>query len=373
MIKRNAKVMFLIGDLHFGVHVNSLEWFEYQKQYIYDVLIPTFKSYKDLGIPISVWQLGDIFEHKMSLNVNILNKVIDMFRDIFEVVDEFNVVLGNHDSYYIDKNDVNSPSILAQSFKNLNIYREPTLLMMNDKYKFLLLPWMKSIEKLHDEIAATDANYLLTHIDINEFKYPSGVNVKDHIDPKVLQKFTAVYSGHIHLNQKIGNTRYVGTPYSLDYSDLGDTKGIYILEFFDDADYVEHFIPNTISPEYKSIKFHDLMEMNVIETAQTFNNSFLYINISSKSMMELNVTKASEFLKQIIPNLRRLNFEPYSEIEGLGDMEEVELSGTLDIFEIANELMDKEEINKNRQIRILNTLNELYETAKSKMTYAEKT
>lgn len=371
MIKRDAEIMFLIGDLHYGVHVNSLEWFEYQKQFMYDVMIPAFESYKQKGVKITVWQLGDIFEHKMSLNVNILNMVIDMFRDVLKYVDEFNVILGNHDTYYIDRNTVNSPSILASTFDNFNIYREPTELLINDKFKFLLLPWMKSTEKLHEEIAATDANYLLTHIDINEFKYPSGVKIRDNVDPKALEKFDMVYSGHIHLNQRQGNTRYIGTPYSLDLSDLGDVKGYYMLEF-GDANFNEHFVPNMISPEYKRIKFHHLMEMSVTATAKLFKNSFMYIDTPSKLLNDFNITKASEFLRNVIPDLRKLKFEPYSETEGLDDKQEVQVIGSLDIFEIADELMKKDDINKEKREATLSLLNELHETAKSKMKYGEK-
>lgn len=372
MIKRQIELMYLIGDLHYGVHVNSLEWFEYQKQYIYDVLIPEFKKHKDNGTKISVWQMGDVFENKMSLNVNILNKVINMFEDLLKYVDEFNTFIGNHDTYYIDRSDVNSPAILAKCFDNFNVYYKPIELLINNKFKFLILPWMKSTKKLYEEIEATDAKYLLTHIDINDFKYPSGVSIKDNVDPKVLNKFIAVYSGHIHINQKKGNTQYVGTPYALEYSDLGNQKGHHILSFNEDS-ISETFVPNNVSPVYKAIKFNKFIEMTVEDIAFEFKNSFLYIKTPSKVLNDINVTKAGEFLKANIPDLRRYNFEQYTEIEGLDDMEEVPISDTVDIFEIADDLMEKDEINKEKRGDVLNSLNDLYVTAKNKLQYGEKT
>jgi hypothetical protein len=42
----------------------------------------------------------------------------------------------------------------------------------------------------------------MAHMDINEFRYPSGVKVKDNIDPKILQKYKKVYSGKVQSCRK---------------------------------------------------------------------------------------------------------------------------------------------------------------------------
>lgn len=366
MVKQDTKLMFLIGDLHFGVHVNSLEWIEYQRRYILDSLIPTFEYYNSQNIPYTVWQLGDVFEHKLSLNVNILNQVVEIFEKLMKVIPEMHIVLGNHDTYYIDRNHINSPTILANSFDNLHIHREPEELLVNDNYKFLLLPWMKSNEELNTAIAASDAKYLLTHIDINDFKYPSGIEIKDHIDRESLTQFNRIYSGHIHLRQQSGNTMYIGTPYHLDYSDRNDEKGIYMLEFKDD-DYIEHFIPNTISPTYKDVYFRDLIEVPQNLLSEKFGNSFLHIKTPIDVFTDIDVAKTSEYLKENITDLRKLKFDQFNVDTGLDDMEEEEISETLDIFEIARELMKKSEINNKESKNVLSIMNVLYDEAKIEM------
>ena len=372
MIKQELDYMFLVGDLHYGVHVNSLKWFEIQKEYIHKVLIPTVKFYKDQGKKITIWQMGDIFEQKLSLNVNILNQVIELMRELLKYCD-VNVVLGNHDVYYIDNSDVNSPSILANTFENFNIVTKPTELLVNGKFKFLVLPWMKDVDKLHEEVAKSDADYMLTHLDINGFKYPSGISVRDHIDPSALQKYAKVYSGHIHLRQTEGNVLYTGTPYQTEYSDINNEKGIYMLQF-EDKNITEHFLPNTVSPEYYEIGFNDLLEMPLNEAKEKLNNKFLYVKIPFSKMEKINIKDFSTYIKDNIPNIRLLKINEYSEVKALNDNGEelIEPITTLNIFDIAKDILIDAGINNTLMEDVIQDLNKLHENAKKELRDGEE-
>ena len=44
ILRKGAKRVWILGDLHFGVRANSVEWLEIQKQFFEEVFIPTLKN-----------------------------------------------------------------------------------------------------------------------------------------------------------------------------------------------------------------------------------------------------------------------------------------------------------------------------------------
>jgi hypothetical protein len=54
----------------------------------------------------------------------------------------------------------------------------------------------------------------------------------DHgMDPDLLSKFDTVLSGHFHSKQSKKQIHYLGCPYEITFSDLGDNKGFHLFDF----------------------------------------------------------------------------------------------------------------------------------------------
>jgi hypothetical protein len=49
VIKQGAKRVWVLGDLHFGVRANSVEWLNIQKDFFENMFIPTLKKHVQAG------------------------------------------------------------------------------------------------------------------------------------------------------------------------------------------------------------------------------------------------------------------------------------------------------------------------------------
>ena len=68
-LKKGANRVWVLGDLHFGVRANSVEWLEIQKQFFEEVFIPTLKKNVKPGDVLI--QVGDTFDNRQSINIKI--------------------------------------------------------------------------------------------------------------------------------------------------------------------------------------------------------------------------------------------------------------------------------------------------------------
>ena len=88
-----------ISDIHFGVRQNSEEWQENQKSYFYDWFLPMIKAFvqslKENEKAVLIG-LGDIFDDRKSIDINVNNLAIDIFEDIAEVLPVYIITLKLH-------------------------------------------------------------------------------------------------------------------------------------------------------------------------------------------------------------------------------------------------------------------------------------
>jgi len=238
-IKSNHVGIF--SDIHIGLGQDSSMWHdivlnfakwaakEYIKAGINDIIIP-----------------GDIFHNRNEISVN----TVAVATEFFDILKDFRLFIsaGNHDSYYKDRSDVNSISIL-KGWKNIIIVdKEPLVLEAGDK-TISLIPWGTDIK----DIPKTDICF--GHFEINTF-YMNGFKQCDHgLESKnLLDKAPLVISGHFHKKDhrqyKNGQIVYAGSPYQHNFGDCGDSRGIYILDI---KNIGLEYIENTISPKHIKI------------------------------------------------------------------------------------------------------------------------
>ena len=260
----------VLGDTHFGARNDHIAFHDYFEKFYRDVFFPTLKE-RDIK---TVIQLGDLFYRRKYINFYTLKRTREYFLDRLVEDDIFmHVFVGNHDTYFKNTNEINSPELLLQDYsKNLAVYSEPVDIEI-DGTLMALLPWVCSgnYEESMEYIDNTKAQILFGHLELAGFAMYKGA-VNDHgMDRKIFDRFDTVISGHYHHKSSQGNIHYLGTPYEMTWSDFDDSRGFHIfdtetreLEFvrnpntmfskvlYDDSDKTLEDIVNFDASDYKS-------------------------------------------------------------------------------------------------------------------------
>jgi DNA repair exonuclease SbcCD nuclease subunit len=247
-MKINTPNVCCIADIHIGVHQNGAQWHAILLEWA-QWLARELKSKKIKDILIC----GDVFHYRDEIAVNTLHMAVD----VFKIWKDFNIgiLIGNHDSYYKDKVDVNSLSIFEE-WPNITIFDQITTFEAFGK-KLTFCPWGTDAKKIP---AGTDITF--GHFEIKSFKW-NAVKVCDHgiYADKLLKNSSLVITGHFHQRaERIydnGKILYVGNPFQMDFGDYGNTKGYYILNI-ENMSY--DFYENTISPKHIKLFLSELAE-----------------------------------------------------------------------------------------------------------------
>lgn len=219
----------LLGDTHFGARNDHSAFHDYFEKFYEQILIP----YLVENNIDTVVQFGDLFDRRKYINFSTLAKSRKYFFDPLKELDiKMHVFVGNHDTFYKNTNEVNSPELLLNDYSNIQVYSDPCDIII-DGTKITLLPWVCSgnYELCMHHIRETDAQILFGHLELAGFEMHRGA-VNDHgqFDNKLLQKFDVVCSGHFHHKSSKGNIHYLGTPYEMSWSDYNDPRGFHIFD-----------------------------------------------------------------------------------------------------------------------------------------------
>lgn len=216
----------LISDLHMGIKKQCPVFMESQLKFFIKQFVPELKqaNIKD------IWVLGDVFDTRMSLNTLVVNKTIELFKDILK---DFNIkiIVGNHDMYLTTDTGVNSLKIL-NLLPNVTVYEKQTVLTIDNK-TILLQPWIIDYSTY---ILTEHYDYAFMHADIIGFDMGGGrLSESGLVAKEILKHVDAVYSGHYHNGvhrqfEKGKSVTYLGAPYQLTRIDRGGTRGYHILD-----------------------------------------------------------------------------------------------------------------------------------------------
>jgi DNA repair exonuclease SbcCD nuclease subunit len=282
------KRIFLLSDLHFGVRANSIEWLDNHLEFFYKFYIPLIKEKYQEGDILFI--LGDWFDNRQLLDINVMNKSIDLIFDLADIMPVY-FMTGNHDIY--KKNDTDVNSLAAFRFiPNVKIFEEPVIIT-NDQSKILVLPWIGSGEKEELYAKANKVDYVFAHTDIAGFKYDNGFQIKKGARLQRLPGVKRLYSGHIHKRQEHKSSIYIGSPYSTKRSDIGNRKGVYFLDTIIDE---QEFIPNTISPIFQRIELEELMDITLEKAYKILENNYTDIIVPDKYIQLFNLTRFIDLL-----------------------------------------------------------------------------
>jgi len=218
----------LLGDTHFGVRNDSKAFHAYYEKFYDEVFFPELKH---RGVR-TIIQLGDLFDRRKYINFHSLMESRRYFFD--RCVEEgitLHALIGNHDIFWKESLEVNSPDLLLRDYHNIVLWQKPGTLEV-DGIKIDMIPWMckSNEEEIFEFVKNSSSTLCMGHFELNGFYLSKGVQSHDGIDYKFLSNYTQVYSGHYHTRSSIDNVIYTGTPYELFWSDYKDQKAFGILD-----------------------------------------------------------------------------------------------------------------------------------------------
>ena len=285
----------LITDTHFGTRQNSMTWLNSQSKFIYQQLIPYIKSCDE---NIKLIHLGDVFDSRSTISTMIASQVVNIFKDLSEIVDEFIVIGGNHDYYSPNSDSIDTINLL---FGHLNIKLVTKSIMLDGENIYIpWYQWIESPQMIQDLIDTNGIKNAFTHADIiNE-----PINIRcDHI-----------YSGHIHIPYCKGRIRNLGSTYALDFADANQPRGFYVIHNDDRLEFIENI---------KSIRFHRLYNEDIFTISSMNNFDYIELYINQENMANQTYIDKVNFITRtwknvwVIPQIKTVddnseyNFEGY--------------------------------------------------------------
>ena len=216
----------IINDTHFGARGDSQIFFDYFMRFFDDVFFPYLEEHNI----DTIIHAGDLMDRRKFINFNILNQVRTRFMDKLKSKNiKMHCILGNHDVYYRNTNEINS---IRELFSNdLTLYEKPEVVNF-DGLDIALLPWVNKTNKDQcvEFIKTASAPILIGHLELNGYQVMRGVDFQGGMDKDPFDRYEKVLSGHFHCRQEKENVYYMGTQYQITFSDLHEKKGFHILD-----------------------------------------------------------------------------------------------------------------------------------------------
>ena len=216
----------LITDQHLDGRKGNINFWNYFQKFYDNIFFPTLEKE---GIS-TIIDLGDTFDNRKSMDFNTFNRITENY---FKRLEDYKVhmILGNHCTYYKNTNKINSPELLLEQYKNINIYASPEEITLGSK-KFLLMPWInkENKEECLELIANSQADIMCGHLECDGFEVTPGMKFEGGFKVSDFKNFKRVWSGHFHHKSKHGNVQYLGNPYQMFWNDYKDTRGFHIYD-----------------------------------------------------------------------------------------------------------------------------------------------
>lgn len=345
--------LYLIGDVHLGVHNNELDkWLEIHKQYFYEFFIPNVKKTYKEGDKIVI--MGDLFDNRTFLNLKVINFTLDLFDALEEY--EIHVIGGNHD-YYNDYDADNSSLAILRRYKNVTLYTTPKIVTWCDT-NILMMPWDSATNQLNTiKKAVGKSELILCHSELRGVRtgvksiLHHGLSVADFV------MFPRIYASHIHIRQTLNNITYIGSPFQMDRNDKGDQKCLLVLDLENNT---ENYIPNLISPQYRTIEImvdSDISKIDALLKEKT--NDFIDIIVDNNIIVKNHVLKHKLEELQAVKHISKMDYVDQTKIvEQIEDIQLDDIGVTVSTDQLLREyIMVQNDEDKDKLLEIYdNTL-----------------
>lgn len=229
----------IITDQHFGARNDSQAFLDFYEKFYDNTFFPTLEEHEIKTVLI----LGDTFDRRKYVNFYSLGRAKKMFFDRLAEKDiDVIMIAGNHDTYFKNTNEVNSPELLLKEYKNIQIIDEAVTLDVHGT-NICFVPWVctDNFDHSMQTMKETNAEICMGHFEIAGFAMYRGMESNEGFSPDTFRKFDMVFSGHYHHRSNDGHIYYLGNPYELTWQDYNDSRGFHL---FDMNNRVLNFIQN---------------------------------------------------------------------------------------------------------------------------------
>ena len=218
----------LITDIHFGARNDSQAFLDFYEKFYANIFFPVLAEH---GID-TVLILGDTFDRRKYVNFYSLGRAKQMFFDKL-AENNINVIMiaGNHDTYFKNTNEVNSPELLLKEYKNIQIIDEAVTLDVHGT-DVCFVPWIctDNYEHSMQTMKESKAEICMGHFEIAGFAMYRGMQSNEGFSADNFKKFDMVFSGHYHHRSDDGHIYYLGNPYELTWQDYNDPRGFHLFD-----------------------------------------------------------------------------------------------------------------------------------------------
>ena len=345
----------MITDTHFGARNDNANFNDYFYKFYEGVFFPYLHQH---NIKTCI-HLGDVMDRRKFVSY----KTAKDFRERFilpfsQLKINLHMLVGNHDTFYKNTNDVNSLQELVDGkFRNIKVYPEAQEVEF-DGCKILFMPWINSQNYIYSMgmIDETKAQICMGHLDINGFKMNKTAIVSEHgYDKTTFRKFDTVMSGHFHHKSDDGQIFYLGTPYEIYWNDYDDPKGFHI--FDTETRQLERVInPLTI---FDKIYYDDTTTNYENVNVEQYKNKFIKVVVVNK--------KDLYQFDRFIDKLLKVDTHEVKIIEDFTDLDANSVSDDIvenseDTITLLNKYVDELPVDLNKN-RLKNEVRTLYTEA----------
>ena len=336
----------ILTDTHYGARKGSKLFHDYFEQFYKNIFFPTLEQY---GIT-TVIHMGDAFDSRKSIDYQSLEWAK---RVVFEPLKNYQVhmIVGNHDSYYKNTNNTNSPQLLLKDYPNIQTYSSPTEIKV-ENLNILLLPWicMENEEQSLKMIKKTKAKIAMGHLELQGFRVNRSIVMEHGLEANLFKNFKKVFSGHYHTRSNNGTVFYLGNPYEIYWTDVNDARGFTIF----DTETLEHTPIDNPYKMFYNIYYEDT-NYQTFDTRE-YENKIVKVVVRKKS----DTKKFEKFIDKLYAsNIAELKIIENFDIQEPENFEAFENEDTISIL---NRYIEEAEINLDKSI-IQKMMQEIYQEA----------
>ena len=268
----------LLTDTHFGARNDNLNF----NDYFYDFYEGVFFPYLQQNNIKHCIHLGDLMDRRKYVSYRILKDVRERFIQPFLHLEiDLHILVGNHDIYFRNTNDVNSlQELLGAKYKNIHIYPEAQDVDFGG-FPILMMPWINPQNEIYSfgMMDETKADTMVSHLEVVGFEMHGGHTSESGFDKSQFKKFDTAFSGHYHKKSDDGQIYYLGTPYQMTWSDYNCPKGFHV---FDTETRELHRVvnPNKI---FEKIYYDDTQENYDNHNVSQYTNKYVKLVVVNKN------------------------------------------------------------------------------------------
>ena len=338
----------IVTDTHFGARKGSKLFHDYFEQFFDDVFFPTLDKEKI----DTVIHMGDAFDSRKGIEFKSLKW---SRRVVFDRLKErgitMHLMVGNHDAYYKNTNDINSNDLLLNEYSNIKVYSSPTEVSVGG-LPILFIPWVneQNEEETNKAIKKSKCRVAMGHLELNGFTATPGHVMEHGRDPKAYDKFDKVFSGHYHSRSDNGTVYYLGNTYEMFWNDCESTRGFHIF----DTESLEHTPVNNPYRLFYKI-FYDDTDYQTFNATE-YENKIVKIIVKKKSDTKKFEKFVDKLYKTGVADLKIVeNFQ-------LMDTEDFETEESEDTMSILNRYIEESETELNKTV-IQSLIRHIYQEA----------